>query len=97
MLNMRHAEFWQSTPKEITELYQGFQVREQRHFESLAWLASHIINYTGHLKKAITPDTLLNRNSEKEKPKLSREDELLQLQRIEEEFNKAKSKHGAKS
>lgn len=57
---LKHDEFYNLTPLEFAELYEGYKWREEREWYKLAWLAHYTI--APHVKKAPTPDDLLGRS-----------------------------------
>ena len=60
-LDLTHREFARLTPRELEERLAGFQWRQDREMERLAWLAATLINGLGNPKKPVSPVVLLGR------------------------------------
>lgn len=65
-------------------MLKGYEWRNEREWERLAWLASHIMNASGNLKKPVTMSKLLGKGpaaKEDHRTKEERESDLLNLER----------------
>ena len=78
---MSHETFWGLTPKEIYELVEGYNQREENEMQKLAWHAANLMNV--HLKKKVTVKKLLGK--EKQMTTAQMESELAKLDKLIEE------------
>jgi len=91
VFKLRPEEFWGLTLTELGDMIVAYSEEERRQDEAdyyrTAWLASHLMNATGHYKQPITPDKLLG----KKKPAaqtMTKEDRDKAMKDLLAKFNK---------
>lgn len=77
---------------------EGYKARQDAEFYRVAWLAATVINHSGKVKRAVTPDKLLGRKKTGRKMP-SKADQMLELQEIKARFKPWSEvfKHGEKA
>ncbi|WP_279287053.1 phage tail assembly chaperone [Heliobacterium chlorum] len=81
-------QFWSLTLVELMELVESRIEYEQQHQEAeyhrTAWLACHIMNASGNLKRPVTPDKLLGKFTDAKR--VDRIDQLNTLEELKQKF-----------
>ena len=63
-LALRPREFWDLTVAELSDLAAGHNFRDERQWERMAWVVSHLLNVSGKtVKTRVTPRKLLHRQT----------------------------------
>ena len=60
-------------------------------YDRLAWLASNIMNSTGKMKKPMTPQKLLGKDSKKDVFVPDKADQVLELRLIQNEISRGRN------
>ncbi|WP_264672930.1 phage tail assembly chaperone [Heliophilum fasciatum] len=89
-LRITPDEFWNLTLDELLTMLEAVHEKERElqeaEYNRTAWLAANLMNASGNLKRPVTPDLLLGKQTEYKR--IDREEQLQTLEKLQKQFNK---------
>lgn len=85
-LGLKPFEFYRLTPGEFFALVEGYGWRQEREEEKMAWAVAHIVNYSGRLKRPVTPRQLLGRREGSRQDMRTGKEKRLEWEQLKRQF-----------